>query len=289
MIKAIIDEAKRAFGLHCPGRNLAVFPDDTFLVSFPKSGNTWGRFLIANLVHPEGKIDFSSVNRAIPGIEVTRNRDLLKTPRPRIIKSHQYFDPRYPKVIYIVRDPRDVAISQYHFHRKRHVIGDQFPLPEFIDRFIAGKTSYYASWGEHVSSWISTRHGRPGFLLLRYEDMVADTARELTRVAAFLGVEPDPTRITQAVERSSVDRMRELEKKQAQQFTSTKNTRQDIPFVRAAKAGDWRTNLPEDCATKIEEAWEPLIKWLGYDLVFLSKTGSAERPFPVSAAGGSRT
>ena len=71
-------------GLHAPGRNLAVFPDDTFLVSYPKSGNTWARFLIANLIHPGEKIDFSNVNRIIPGPEVTRNRALMRTPRPRI-------------------------------------------------------------------------------------------------------------------------------------------------------------------------------------------------------------
>jgi hypothetical protein len=48
-------------------------------------------------------------------------------PRPGIIKSHQYFDPRYKRVIYVVRDPRDVALSQFHFHRKRGLIEDSYP------------------------------------------------------------------------------------------------------------------------------------------------------------------
>jgi hypothetical protein len=126
------------FGLHSPGRNLAVYPDDTFLVSFPKSGNTWARFLIANLVRPNEKIDFSSVNGVIPGPEVTSNRELLRVARPRIIKSHQYFDPRYKQVIYIARDPRDVVVSQYHFQRKRKLIVDGFPLTDFVGKFIAG-------------------------------------------------------------------------------------------------------------------------------------------------------
>src|SRR6266567_6631593 len=78
MLKRVIGEAKRGFGLQSPGRNMAVFPDDTFLVSYPKSGNTWARFLIANLVRPYEKIDFSNVNRVIPGPELTRNRDLLR-------------------------------------------------------------------------------------------------------------------------------------------------------------------------------------------------------------------
>jgi len=286
MVRRVIDEAKRIFGLKSPGRNLAVFPDDTFLVSFPKSGNTWARFLIANLVRPHEKIDFSNVNRVIPGIEVTCNRDLLRTARPRIIKSHQYFDPRYPRVIYMVRDPRDVVVSQYHFQRKRKLLDDHYPLPEFVRRFIAGQTCFYGSWGEHVASWLSTRHGHPGFLLLRYEDMVADTASALSKIASFLGREPDPKVIAQSVERSSVDRMRELEKSQAQLFTSTRDTRQDIPFVRAAKAGGWRSTLPEACAIEIEEAWEPVIRWLGYELVFVDKASPVEGLFPISATGG---
>jgi len=122
VLRRAIVEAKRVLGLHSPGRNLAVFPDDTFLVSFPKSGNTWARFLIANLVRPNEKIDFSNVNRVIPGPEVTSNRDLMRVPRPRIVKSHQYFDPRYKQVIYIARDPRDVVVSQYYFQRKRKLL-----------------------------------------------------------------------------------------------------------------------------------------------------------------------
>lgn len=276
MLKRVIAGAERVLGLHAPGRNLAVFPDDTFLVSYPKSGNTWARFLIANLMRPNDKIDFSNVNRMIPGPEVTRNRDLMRTPRPRMIKSHQYFDPRYPRVIYIVRDPRDVVVSQYHFQRKRHVVADQFPLSEYVSRFVQGKTSFYGSWGEHVAGWLATRHGRPGFLLLRYEDMVEDTARELTKVASFLGLNATAETIVQAVERSSADRMRTLEKSQAQLFTSTKNTRQDIPFVRAAKAGGWRDSLPEELALQLDAAWGHLIQWLGYEPVLAAQSNGTE-------------
>jgi hypothetical protein len=276
MLKRFIAGAERVLGLHAPGRNLAVFPDDKFLVYYPKSGNTWARFLIANLVRPHEKIDFSNVNRVIPGSEVTRNRNLMRMPRPRIIKSHQYFDPRYPRVIYIVRDPRDVVVSQYHFQRKRKLLADQYPLSEYVARFVAGQTSFYGSWGEHVASWLATRHGRPGFLLLRYEDMVEDTARELSKVASFLGLSSTPEIILQAVERSSADRMRTLEKSQAQLFTSTKNTRQDIPFVRAAKSGGWRSALPEACALQLDEAWGNLIQWLGYEPVLADKGSVAE-------------
>src|ERR1035438_4061948 len=138
MMQRLIRGAKRALGLHYPGRNLDVLPDDVFILSFPKSGNTWTRFLIANLIYPETPADFSNINRLIPDPEAMSKRDLAKMPRPRIIKSHQYFDPRYPRIIFIVRDPRDVLLSTYHFQRKRRVIDDHYPLKEYAGRSGAG-------------------------------------------------------------------------------------------------------------------------------------------------------
>ena len=69
MIKRLIAGGKQFLGLHAPGRNLQVLPDDIFLVSYPKSGNTWTRFLIANLVYPEKNPDFSNINVLIPDPE----------------------------------------------------------------------------------------------------------------------------------------------------------------------------------------------------------------------------
>jgi hypothetical protein len=52
MIKRVIAGIRQGLGLHRPGRGLLILPDDIFLVSFPKSGNTWARFVLANLIHP---------------------------------------------------------------------------------------------------------------------------------------------------------------------------------------------------------------------------------------------
>ena len=266
MIKRLIAGTKLAFGLQHPGRNLVVFPDDTFLVSYPKSGNTWTRFLIANLVYPERQPDFSNINELIPDPEALSKRHLARMSRPRVLKSHQFFDPRYQQIIYVVRDPRDVALSQYHFHRKRRVIDDDYPIEKFVTRFVAGETSEYGSWAENVASWLATRYSHRGFLLLRYEDMMADTAAELAKVAALLNIPADPSRIAHAVEQSSASKMRALESAQTALWSSTKDTRQDVPFVRAAKAGGWKSALPTASVTELEQAWGPLMKWLGYEL-----------------------
>ena len=117
-------------------RGLTVYPDDTFLVSFPRSGNTWTRFLVCNLINPDDPVNFAQLESRIPEIYDVTDRDLRAFPRPRIIKSHECFDPRYKKIVYIVRDPRDVLISYYEFQLKRRVISDELSLEEFVPRFM---------------------------------------------------------------------------------------------------------------------------------------------------------
>ncbi len=286
MIQRLIRGTRRALGLHHPGRNLEVWPDDVFILSFPKSGNTWTRFLIANLVYPNTPADFSNINRLTPDPEALSKRELAAMPRPRFIKSHQYFDPRYQRVIYVVRDPRDVAMSQFHFHRKRGLIEDDYPPERFVSRFVAGETSPYGSWGENVAGWLATRQNRPGFLLLRYEDMLEDAGRELNKVASFLEIPPDAERIANAVRRSAADEMRKLEKAQAHLWSSTKSTRQDVPFVRAATAGGWRSGLPESAVAQLEGAWGHLMTYLGYNLLFPARTKSFDSRFAETVLNG---
>src|ERR1700685_4202503 len=83
-------------------RNFAVFPDDTFIVSYPRSGNTWTRFLIANLMHSETPVTFANIEHVIPDSTALSSRAMKRIRRPRLVKSHEYFDPRYSKVIYLV-------------------------------------------------------------------------------------------------------------------------------------------------------------------------------------------
>ena len=243
MIRESVYAMKRILGKDIAGRNFPVFPDDTFIVSHPRSGNTWTRFLIANLTHPNELITLMNIDRFVPDTEAQSRRFLEKVPRPRLIKSHQCYDARYKKVVYIVRDPRDVAISYYHFQRKYRHIADDYPINTFVQRFVTGEASDYGSWWEHVMSWLGPRHNNPGFLMLRYEDMTANTEHELTRIANFLGLKPTPEQLAKCVEQSSAERVRKLEQDQGDHWASTKGRRKDIPFVGSAKAGGWK----EDC------------------------------------------
>ncbi len=269
MIYGIKTVLKYLLGTDIADRNLAVYPDDTFVVSYPRSGNTWTRFLIASLVFPSEVVTFTNIERMIPDTSSQSNRALKRTPRPRIIKSHQYFDPRYRRVLYIVRDPRDLVLSYYNFQRKYRQIANDYPLADYVDDFTNGRliSADWGSWGENVASWIYTRQNQSGFLLVRYEDMKNNTPDELRRIATFLGVEPTAERLTQAIMASSSERMRDLEKTQSDQWVATKKHRKDIPFVGTATTGRWRIDLPEPLVSKIEAMWGSLMLRLGYPLV----------------------
>jgi hypothetical protein len=266
MMNVLIGGIKHALGLQCPGRSLLILPDDVFLVSFPKSGNTWTRFLVSNLVHPEREASFGNLRELIPDQNGESKRVFDHLPRPRIIKSHECFEPRCRQVIYIVRDPRDVVISLYHYHRKRRRIEEDCSLETYVERFLAGTAWPHGSWGENVGSWLLTRRKHPQFLLLRYEDMLTDTVGELARIAGFLGICTTVERVSEAVARSSVDQMRKSEKTEGHLSGLTRGSRKDLSFVRAARSGGWRSELSASQAAKIEAAWGPLMQHLGYEL-----------------------
>jgi Sulfotransferase domain len=259
--------ARAALGLNKAGRQLTVFPDDVFIVSYPRSGNTWTRFLIGNLLNPDNPVTFANVESRVPEIYFFSDRQLRTLARPRILKSHEYFDPRYKRIIYLVRDPRDVAVSLYHYSIKRRNVPDAYPLEEFVPRFIQGEFfEDCGTWQEHVLSWRATRNEKSGFLFLRYEDLLADPQQELARIASALQIESAPEKLTRAVELSSAGHMRSLEKKHSTEWQLTKDTRQDVSFVGEARAGGWQGRLPSASVREIEQAWGATMEDLGYQL-----------------------
>ncbi len=266
-LKKLVWGAKWLLGLSRGGRNFGIYPDDAFLVSYPKSGNTWARFLLANLLYSGEKVTFANLESKIPDVYKVTQNELRGVSRPRILKSHEYFDPRYKKVVYIVRDPRDVAISYYHYHLKKDIIPDGYPLERYITRFVAGDVDAYGSWRENVASWLGTRYATSSFLLVRYEDMLEDTARELDSMMEFLGIKRNEQEILNAVSLSFADRMKDLERNETDVWVNTRKTRKDIPFVRKASSGQWRSALSEAMVAEIEFAWGDLMRRLGYEPV----------------------
>jgi hypothetical protein len=286
-IRAIGQLGRVLTGRQIAGRGLTVFPDDIYLVSYPRSGNTWARFLLGNLIDQDNPVTFSNIESRIPEIYFNPDRILRQLPRPRMLKSHESFQPHYPRVIYIVRDPRDVAVSFYHHNVKARNIPDDYPMASFVPRFIAGEFDRkFGSWRDNVLSWTVLRRDDQGFLMLRYEDLKSDTANVLANVVAFLDrcsfreINSNSGALQRTIDLSSPEKMRALEKQEAGGWVLTKGTRSDKPFVRSATAGGWKSELAPESVDAIESAWGDLMRNLGYELVStrtaLSATGSPQ-------------
>ena len=269
-------------GRQLAGRNLTVFPDDVFVVSYPRSGNTWTRFLISNLIYQDEPTTFVNIESRIPEIYFNADHKMRSLERPRILKSHECFQPHYKRVIYIVRDPRDVAVSFYHHNVKAGNIPEDYPMDDFIPRFIDAEfDSRWGCWHDSVVSWLTLRQGLPTFLMLRYEDMKADPQGQLSRVAEFLRncafrqIDASPEKLQRAVDLSTPERMRALEKEQGDKWVLTEKTRLDKPFVRSAKSGGWKSILSGKAVAMIESAWGATMTELGYELVASTPAGDS--------------
>ena len=274
LVEKLVQVSRVLTGRQDAGRNLTVYADDLFIVSYPRSGNNWTRFLIGNLIHPNEPVTFANLERLVPEIYFNSDRQLRALPRPRVFKSHEAFEPHYPHIVYVVRDPRDVAVSNYHHNQKAGNIPTDCKIEDFIPMFLAGRfDKKCGTWGDHVTSWLATRENDPSFLLVRYEDLKVDPFTELARVSRFLGQCGFPVAgesvhdLQQAVELSSASRMRALEAIQGRDWTRSHYSRAKKPYlaVREALSGGWKSALPSHCVAQIEDHYGALMRKLGYE------------------------
>jgi sulfotransferase family protein len=245
---------------------VTVFPDDLFLVSYPRSGNTWLRFLLANALRPDETITFGAMARLVPDVYDEPDAVLRKSPPPRALKSHEPYDPRYPSVLYLVRNPVDVAASYYHYLIKMRVIDEGFDQSRFVEAFIQGSLDGFGTWGDHVTGWLDAREGDERFVLLRYEDLLDDASVAVREMLRLLGIGRDDDQIQAAVEHSSADELRRLERETATELPTFRGSRLDKPFIRTARVGAGAEELRPELVARIAEAWGPVAARLGYDV-----------------------
>jgi hypothetical protein len=244
-------------------RGLTVLPTDVFLVSYPRSGNTWLRFLLANALRPDPPATFATFGEVVPDIYDETDAQLLRRPSPRVLKSHEPYDARYRRVVYLVRHPADVAVSYYHYLIKMRQIPPGYDFARFVDSFVRGRLDDFGTWGDHVTRWLDAR-GDSGFVLLRYEDVLEAPAGALRAGLELVGVEVDDDAVAQAVARSTAEELRRLERETATALPTFRRSRLEDPFIRKARAGTAAEELAPELVSQIVEAWPDALARVGY-------------------------
>jgi hypothetical protein len=230
-------------------------------VEFPKSGITWLCFLVANTnlllsCDRERKVTFFNIQRFIPAINTIAYLGPPETSLPgfRFIMSHAEFNLDYISMFYMVRNPRDVMASYHKF------LAQTGWFQGTLEEMVKHKELGIAAWCEHVSGWLDRTPPSRAFALVRYEDLLADPVAELKVLYSLIGFDLSDEVAVAAVERSSIECMRESER--ISNLRHPAGAR--MQFVREGKPGGPREALPQAVIEEIERVAGPLMARLGY-------------------------
>lgn len=269
-----------------------------WLASYPKSGNTWLRAFIHNLVEdPDQPMPLDSLSSYFESESKPRwyepylQQPLAETSfdevialRPQVhkniagsvtrgsvmTKTHNQFT-HYNGVplhnmevtaaaIYIVRNPLDVVISAAdHFGLSLDQAIEFMRNPQTASaNDEEGVGGFFGSWSEHVESW--TKESNPNFLILRFEDMLDKPNPSFGKIAKLLGLANDRKRIQKAIKFSSFGELKKQELKSG--FTERSTTSK--AFFRKGKKHQWIEQLSESQAAQIVDHHREQMQRFGY-------------------------
>lgn len=249
-------------------RHRGFRPEDVFLASYPRSGSTWLRFMVYEALTGLPS-DFMSVNSSFRPVGEHFHAPGLLPGGGRLIGTHETYRPTYHRAIYLVRDVRDVALSQYLREKQKGVGSSDFD--EYLLGLMTGHKRH-GSWGDHVLSWLNSGLSSRDLLVLTYENLRRDPVGEFGRVMCFLAAGRDDETLRKVIENNTVERMRAKED-HLKVASVTKVPRHPVSgshengrFIRKGKIGGWHDEFTEQQRRTVEMyAGEALLR-LGYSL-----------------------
>lgn len=243
-------------------RHTGLRHDDIFLASYPRSGNTWMKSLLASCLFGKAMENFSdTVNPVIPIVGYHRGVPAIEQLSARIIKTHEAWRPAYRKAIWIVRDPRDVVLSEFKLQLRTGSFGGSFE--QFVERFVGPDRNAPPNWATHTSSWHqAAQQAGDAILCLHFEELKRDPKEQLARVLRFLNVTAQDAMIDRALEQNSIAKMAQ---RHASYDATLSDGEQKIPAVNKGQAGGWRTNLSVEHRTMVEDAFGDVMEDAGYE------------------------
>ncbi len=255
----------------------------TWIAAYPKSGNTWMRFMVCNLLfgRQESAAALATlvpdIHEGPPVTECPKQGAVLKTHFP--YSGRLAFADRTAAAIYIIRHPADVLVSNFFYSQRS--AGNTDPstadFDQYVEMFLEHRGDKrwielgMGSWEQNVRSWL--KGGLPfPVVRIRYEDMIDDPQGACRSMARLLRPESSAADIEGAVRNSSFSRMRDIERadirakrigifyKPYLQASIDSGNR----FMRRGLAGDGVARLNPQQRARMRDAFGALLQEMGY-------------------------
>ncbi|XP_051999288.1 amine sulfotransferase-like [Xyrauchen texanus] len=240
-------------GIHSPEevdkiQNWEIRDSDIFVITYPKSGTIWLQQILS-LIEVKGDVTATNdqlTSERIPWIElIGSHKRFDSAPSPRIRVSHlQYkFMPlglknKKGKVIYVARNPKDVLVSYFHFHKYATMLETPKDFESFFENFLEGNV-YGNCWFEHIKTWFSHKE-EMNFLYITYEEMIKDLQSVVERISSFLGKSLTPQQVNDVVQHSTFKNMKNNPQANYKLVPCNLLNHQQGSFLRKGTIGDWK-------------------------------------------------
>ena len=252
-------------------KEFVVKDGDVFIVTYPRSGTTWTEQMVHLLVN-KGEQGEQRLTDAVPWLETLPHRPnsmiefLEAMPQRRLFTSHlpyplmPHIDNTSAKIVYVARNPKDVAISTYFHNQSKG--GYEGSWDEYFQLFLYSDVGF-GPYFDHVLPWWQASQKDKNILFLMYENMKHDHAGNVAKLASFLDIQTDSQLIETVVRLSSF-----------QSMTSNETTNFDwIPqkadkpkHFRKGDIGDWRNHFSAEQSQQMDDLFMKKMK--GSDLQF---------------------
>lgn len=226
--------------------------DAVLLASYPKSGNTYLRFIFANILalqELDGRVvDYTVLDSSLPTDQF--RQDLLSPwpfrTLPCLLKTHHRHRDVFQRFrrVFLYRHPFDTMVSAYEYFRRRvapqpfGAPGERLALQPYGGTLREFVRERFDGWCAHFLSW----HGRAN-ATVRYQTLRNDPVTTMERLIDRLDLRVDGRVLAEAVARSSFDRVRQLEDERGK---SEKMARLDGRFARSGRVGQWRERFSSE-------------------------------------------
>ncbi|KAG7266646.1 hypothetical protein CRUP_032324 [Coryphaenoides rupestris] len=224
-------------------------------VQYNKAGTTWMQEIVPLVLNGGDLTPVTTIPNwdRVPWLEETRLALVLDTlTSPRVMVTHlpygmvpRSFGNSKAKAIYVTRNPKDVMVSSYHFHKMAAFLDDPGTFQEFMDKFLKGEV-ILGKWTDHVKSW---RHADLGERILHvtYQEMVQNLRGTLGEFSRFLGTQLSDETLQAIAEHCCFKNMRNNCMSNYSLVPKEYMDPSTSPFLRKGIVGDWKNHFsPEE-------------------------------------------